>query len=216
MLVMMLTLAAVCGVAQTADGFPHAHKQRTFSGAVTDSKGEPLVGASVFWTETHDGTVTDGNGRFSLTGRDGDRLLVASFIGYDNDTVDATALADGQAVGFVLHESNYDLGEVTVTERRAGQTQLKDVTNGVLINQEELFKAACCNLGESFTTTPSVDVNYSDAATGAKQIKLLGLSGTYVQMLTENIPNFRGAAMPYALGYVPGPWMESIQVSKGA
>ncbi|MDO4512246.1 MAG: TonB-dependent receptor, partial [Bacteroidales bacterium] len=72
------------------------------------------------------------------------------------------------------------------------------------------------NLGESFTTNPSVDVNYSDAATGAKQIKLLGLSGTYVQMLTENVPNLRGASLPYSLGYVPGPWMQSIQVSKGA
>ena len=69
--------------------------------------------------------------------------------------------------------------------------------------------------GESFTTNPSVDVSYNDAATGAKQIKLLGLSGKYVQMLTENLPNFRGAAIPYSLGYVPGTWMKSIQVSKG-
>ena len=59
-------------------------------------------------------------------------------------------------------------------------------------------------------------MSYSDAATGAKQIKLLGLSGTYVQMMTENIPNYRGAAAPYGLGYVPGPWMQSIQVSKGS
>ena len=65
-------------------------------------------------------------------------------------------------------------------------------------------------------TNPSVDVTYSDAATGAKQIKLLGLSGTYVQMMTENVPNYRGSAAPYGLGYVPGPWMQSIQVSKGS
>ena len=93
---------------------------------------------------------------------------------------------------------------------------LAGAVNGVHIGNEELFKAACCNLGESFTTNPSVDVNYNDAATGARQIKLLGLSGKYVQMLTENLPNFRGAASPFALGYVPGPWMQSIQVSKGA
>lgn len=108
-----------------------------------------------------------------------------------------------------------DLGGVTVTARRAGTSRLGGVENGVRINREELFRAACCNLGESFSTNPSVDVSYSDAATGARQIRLLGLSGTYVQMLTENIPNFRGAALPYALGYVPGPWMQSIQVSKG-
>lgn len=108
------------------------------------------------------------------------------------------------------------LKEVTVVSRKAGTARLSGVANGSIINQEELFKAACCNLGESFTTNPSVDVNYSDAATGAKQIKLLGLSGTYVQMMTENLPNFRGAAAPFSLGYVPGPWMQSIQVSKGA
>jgi outer membrane receptor for ferrienterochelin and colicin len=108
------------------------------------------------------------------------------------------------------------ISELTVTARRAGTSRLAGAANGIRINREELFRAACCNLGESFTTNPSVDVSYSDAATGAKQIKLLGLSGTYVQMLTENMPNFRGAALPYALGYVPGPWMKSIQVSKGA
>lgn len=108
------------------------------------------------------------------------------------------------------------LEEVTVKARRQGLVRLGGAENGVKIGQEELFKAACCNLGESFTTNPSVDVSYSDAATGARQIKLLGLNGTYVQMLTENMPNFRGAAAPFALGYVPGPWMKSIQVSKGA
>ncbi len=108
------------------------------------------------------------------------------------------------------------LEEVTVSAQRAGRTKSSGLGNTELISSKELFRAACCNLGESFTTNPSVDVNYADAATGAQQIKLLGLSGIYVQMLTENIPNYRGAASPYALGYIPGPWMQSIQVSKGA
>lgn len=112
--------------------------------------------------------------------------------------------------------ADQNLQEVRVVSRKAGVSRMAGAINGSIINQDELFKAACCNLGESFTTNPSVDVNYSDAATGAKQIKLLGLSGTYVQMMTENLPNFRGAAAPFSLGYVPGPWMQSIQVSKGA
>ena len=106
------------------------------------------------------------------------------------------------------------LQHVTVKARQGGKS-LSRVTNTDIIGQGELIRAACCNLGESFTTNPSVDVSYSDAATGARQIKLLGLSGTYVQMLTENMPNLRGASIPYSLGYVPGPWMQSIQVSKG-
>ena len=74
------------------------------------------------------------------------------------------------------------------------------VMNEDMISSAELSRAACCNLGESFVTNPSVDVTYSDAATGAKQIKLLGLSGTYVQMMTENIPNYRGSAGPLRTG----------------
>lgn len=110
-----------------------------------------------------------------------------------------------------------ELEEVVVSSRGQGIRKLDNVaTNTGLITSAELKRAACCNLGESFTTNPSVDVNYSDATTGARQIRLLGLSGTYVQMLTENIPNLRGAAAPYGLGYIAGPWMQSIQVSKGA
>lgn len=104
--------------------------------------------------------------------------------------------------------------EVTVTKRQTVRS-MGGAVNGQTMLKAELFKAACCNLGESFVNNPSVDVNYSDAATGAKQIKLLGLGGTYVQMLTDMLPNFRGSAAPFALGYVPGSWMNSIQVSKG-
>lgn len=108
------------------------------------------------------------------------------------------------------------LDEFVVVSRQKNIQDVGGPENAFRINQGELFRAACCNLGESFVTNPSVDVSYDDAATGARQIKLLGLAGAYVQMLTENLPNYRGAAMPFALGYVPGTWMQSIQVSKGA
>lgn len=108
------------------------------------------------------------------------------------------------------------LAEVSVRSRAEGVSRLGGAENGQKMGQDVLFRAACCNLGESFVANPSVDVNYSDAAVGARQIKLLGLSGQYVQMLIENLPCFAGAASPYELGYVPGAWMNSISVSKGA
>ena len=120
------------------------------------------------------------------------------------------AVADSTDTG-----TEQTLGTATVQgSSRARRTY--DAVNTTYIGQQELFRAACCNLGESFVTNPSVDVAYDDAATGASQIKLLGLSGLYVQMLTESQPAFRGAAQPFALGYVPGTWMKSINVSKGA
>lgn len=128
---------------------------------------------------------------------DGKRSTKTEYTDFDNDTL--------------------RLEQVEVSQSRGSRLKVAHVTsNTEIIGQQQLVRAACCNLGESFTTNPSVDVNYSDAATGARQIKLLGLSGTYVQMLTENVPNLRGAAIPFGLGYIPGPWMQSIQVSKGA
>ena len=159
------------------------------------------------------GASTDMNGEFTLERPANADKLIVSFIGYNTDTISIASYQE--YIDIVLNEG-VQLAEVNVTGRKMGFQKLRSsVTNAELINSDELCRAACCNLGESFVTNPSVDVNYSDAATGAKQIKLLGLSGTYVQMLTENIPNFRGASAPYGLGYVPGPWMSSIQVSKG-
>ncbi len=115
-----------------------------------------------------------------------------------------------------LSWGDQQLDEVQVTSRKVNIKRLSGAQMGFEMGKEELFRAACCNLGESFQNNPSVDVNYSDATTGAKQIRLLGLSGTYVQMLSENQPDFLGAAKPFSLSYVPGPWMKSISVSKGA
>lgn len=127
----------------------------------------------------------------------------------------AQDIADGDSTGTKVIDGK-QLSEVTVSARQSGRVKTSGLGNTEFISSKELLRAACCNLGESFTTNPSVDVNYADAATGAQQIKLLGLSGIYVQMLTENVPNYRGVAVPYALSYIPGPWMQSIQVSKGA
>ena len=107
------------------------------------------------------------------------------------------------------------LNEVLVVKKQGAFNMRTSILNVQKITSDELCRAACCNLSESFETNPSVDVSYSDAATGARQIRLLGLSGTYVQMLTENIPNLKGIASIYGLGYIPGTWMESISISKG-
>ncbi len=172
-----------------------------------------MVAANVFWLGDTRGTTSDVDGAFSLVKPAGKNQLVVTFTGYNNDTISVERPEEVLAI--VLQEGIL-LSEVSVVTRRLGTMKLRaSVMNEDMISAAELCRAACCNLGESFVTNPSVDVSYSDAATGARQIRLLGLSGTYVQMLTENIPNFRGAAAPYGLGYVPGPWMESIQVSKG-
>ena len=112
--------------------------------------------------------------------------------------------------------SDFQVEEITVVQRKKGKVKSRtEAFDTEKINSEELCRAACCNLSEAFETNASVDVAYSDAATGAKQIRLLGLSGTYVQLIQENTPAVRGLAQNFGLEYIPGPWMSSIQVSKG-
>ena len=112
--------------------------------------------------------------------------------------------------------ADFEIEEVTVVQRKKGKVKSRtEAFDTEKMNSEELCRAACCNLSEAFETSASVDVAYADAATGAKQIRLLGLSGTYVQLIQENTPAVRGLAQNFGLEYIPGPWMNSIQVSKG-
>lgn len=172
-----------------------------------------LPGANVIWASTTSGTTTNAAGYFTLKKVKNSDRLVISFVGYDTDTI--TINDDQDYVEIMLREKSL-IDEVTVIGRVSGSHINRNAPiMTVNITSGELCKAACCNLSESFVTNASVDVNYSDAATGAKQIQLLGLAGNYVQILTENIPAMYGLGAAYGLSYIPGPWMESIQVSKG-
>ncbi len=183
------------------------------TGTVLDDQGEILVGANVFWAGTTIGVATDADGRFEIEPVKGVTALVTSYMGYRSDT---TVVKGGHAAVTIVLMSDLTLNEVEVTERRMAVLRSRYSALDVqTLTGEELCKAACCNLSESFETSASVDVAYADAATGAKQIRLLGLSGTYVQMMSENIPSVRGLAQAFGMEYIPGPWMQAIQVSKG-
>jgi outer membrane receptor for ferrienterochelin and colicins len=113
--------------------------------------------------------------------------------------------------------SQEKLDEVVVEKKKKGiQKSLKKTANTSVVTSKELLKAACCNLAESFETNPSIDVNFSDALTGTKQIKMLGLTSPYLMITEENIPSVRGASQAYGLSFTPGTWIESIQITKGA
>jgi len=184
-------------------------------GIVTDLQGEPAVGVNVFWLNTTYGTATNAKGEFSIAHNHEVNRLVFSSIMFSDDTI--TVLNPNEPIRVRLNESATGLDEFVITRRRLGVVRPRTaVIQTEIITAHELSRAACCNLSEAFDTNPSVDVVVSDAVTGAQQIRLLGLSGSYVQMLTENIPNFRGISSAFGLGFIPGPWIESIQIVKGA
>ena len=165
------------------------------------------------WAGTTVGATTNVAGYFSIKRvKEADKLVI-SFVGYRTDTI--TVRPDEEYLKHSLAQGK-EMAEVVIAGRASG-TYINRVDPILTVNitGAELCKAACCNLSESFETNASVDVNYSDASTGAKQIQLLGLAGTYTQILAENIPSVYGLNTAYGLNYIPGPWMESIQISKG-
>ena len=175
----------------------------------------PLIGTNLYWQGTQIGTTTDENGFFELKKVDSDPLsLIVSYIGYQPDTV---AIPFNQDSVEIILSINRELNEVIVTGTSLSKyIDELDAKSTEVITSKELLKAACCNLSESFTTSASVDIQFQDAVTGAKQIQLLGLAGIYTQIMFENIPTLKGIGNTFGLGHVPGPWMTAISISKGA
>jgi len=172
-----------------------------------------LPGANVYWMNSQIGTVTNVDGFFSIPFSGEYDKLVISHVGFQTDTL--TVNTPGRLHHF-LRPAN-ELEEVVLEKKRdAVQKTFFSSQNVVTINSAELLKAACCNLSESFETNPAIDVNFNDALTGTKQIQMLGLTSPYLLITQENIPMIRGASQTYGLTFIPGTWVESIQITKGA
>lgn len=172
-----------------------------------------LSNVNVYWLNTNIGTTTDENGKFSIPYNKEQKNIVISFVGYKTDTI----TVNRPNLGKIWLHPDIELDEVIVKKKVDPlQKSLFDVQNVVNVDSREMLKAACCNLSESFETNPSVDVNISDAVTGAKQIQMLGLNSPYLLFTQENMPSIRGASQIYGLSFIPGSWIESIQITKGA
>lgn len=173
----------------------------------------PIEGVSVYWLDTGIGTFTVEDGSFSLPYDTKFNKLIISYVGYKTDTLH---ISENRFIKHFLTEDS-QLSEIRIESRKkTSATSFLSAQNILKISSEELLKAACCNLSESFETNPSIDVNFTNAISGVKQIKMLGLTTPYILITSENIPMTRGAAQTYGMSFIPGTWVESIQISKGA
>ncbi|MFM6948246.1 MAG: TonB-dependent receptor domain-containing protein [Aquirufa sp.] len=188
---------------------------QTISGRVMslDDTGnmEDLIGASVYFRPLKLGVLTDAKGAFQLNTQGKIGWLLFSNQGFQTDSV---FVDSNKFLHIHLRASNQQLQDVKVFAKPGGHDEFSTIHTEIL-TMKTLAKAACCNLSESFETNASVSVNFSDAVTGAKQIQLLGLAGTYVQTNVENMPSVRGLKSTYGLNYLPGTWVKSIDLAKG-
>lgn len=189
--------------------------QRTITGKVVDAdNNNPLIGASLYWKNTTAGTTTSTDGSFSIRRVNGFETLVVDYLGYDIAEIEVGK--EESTLDIRLKPSAVDIDEVVIEgQQRGNYAKSGGITRQEQISFAGLCKMACCSLAESFENSASVTVGYSDAISGARQIKMLGLAGTYTQILDENRPIMQGAGAAYGLSYTPGMWLNSIQVSKG-
>ena len=174
---------------------------------------QPLDGVSIFWEDTSTGTLSNINGDFKILKSNFSNNLVFKFLGFKDQIIQ---FKDQSTLSVIMVENENILEEVVVDKKRKtiqkSYFKTQNITN---VSSEELLKAACCNISESFETNPSIDVNYSNAITGTKQVKMLGLESPYLLITEENIPMIRGASQVYGLSFIPGTWVESMQITKG-
>ncbi len=195
-------LSVVCAYSQTIHGYVIEE--------LPDGKKSYLSGAVVGVMNTTNAVVTDDKGMFMIAADADKDALVVSYVGYKTDT---TYLRGNSVITISLQ--SLTLKDVEVNARKATRLEMSAM-NVEVINSGDLVKDACCNLSESFENSATVDVSYSDAVSGAKEIRMLGLDGSYTQIMVENIPSIRSLGNTFGLNYIPGPLMSSIQVNKGA
>ena len=196
-----MSLLCVGAVAQNVKGVVRA-----------SDTGEVLIGASVYWEGTNIGMASNIEGQFDVYRVKGYNRLVAAYVGYKTEVIEVPEGVTN--VDFTL-QNDTEIEAVVVDATLGNYVKRDGVIKSESISFAGLCKMACCTLAESFENSASVTVGYSDAISGARQIKMLGLTGTYTQILDENRPIMRGLSAPYGLNYTPGMWLNSIQVSKG-
>ena len=197
--------------------FFNSYSQELLTGKVSflnkDNQVILVEGVSVYWKDSSIGVISDKTGNYSIPFSKDSNILVFKMLGFKQESI---TIEDMKTYNHTLIEQSDQLDEVVVSKRKKSiQKSYFKTQNIVNVSSEELLKAACCNVSESFETNPSIDVNYSNAITGVKQVRMLGLESPYLLITEENIPMVRGASQVFGLSFIPGPWVESMQITKG-
>src|SRR5690554_5680075 len=194
----------------------HTEIQGTIHSYIDGKTTTPIFGADVFLKNAKVGDVSDEKGDFKISIHKGlpDTLIIRA-AGYYSDTI-IIKQVKGNDYKIILFPE-FVAEEVVIRAKKANSNVMRlDPRNVEQLSQGELRKSACCSLSESFETNATVDVSLSDGVSGAKRVQMMGLDGRYIQLQFENIPFMHNLDQPFGLASIPGPWIESIQITKGA
>lgn len=180
----------------------------------SDTLNAGLPGASVYWVNTSKGTQTDANGNFEITLKGiEDKKLIVTFFGYKTDTVRVT---DQSFITVYLKPDVAELEEVVISSDRSSSYISHDPIKTEVLTQQELGKSACCDLAGCFETQATVQPMTTNVITNSKELRILGLSGVYNQILIDGMPMVQGLSYTYGISSYPGTLVKSIYITKGA
>ena len=120
-------------------------QKKSITGVITDGAGESIIGASVVEVGTTNGTITDFDGKFSLTIATGAKFTV-SYIGYKSQTITVGA---ENTYNIVLKEDTEVLDEVVITGYGGSQKRATLTTAISKLDNSVLKNAAFSNAGQS-------------------------------------------------------------------
>ncbi len=197
--------------------FSKSYSQQYLTGFISyldeENKSINLEGVSVYWLDSSVGVISDQNGFYSIPLEKSYNKLIFKMLGFKEDLM---VIDTQEKYNHIMTEDSNVLDEVIISKRKNTiQKSYFKTQNIVNVSSDELLKAACCNISESFETNPSIDVSFSNAITGVKQVRMLGLESPYLLITEENIPMVRGASQVFGLSFIPGTWVESMQITKG-
>lgn len=197
--------------------FSKSYSQQYLTGFISyldeENKSINLEGVSVYWLDSSVGVISDQNGFYSIPLEKSYNKLIFKMLGFKEDLI---VIDIQEKYNHIMTEDSNVLDEVIISKRKNTiQKSYFKTQNIVNVSSDELLKAACCNISESFETNPSIDVSFSNAITGVKQVRMLGLESPYLLITEENIPMVRGASQVFGLSFIPGTWVESMQITKG-
>lgn len=186
---------------------------QTIKGKVIDNNNVPLVGATIAWANTKTAVLSKADGSYSINKTDKNTTLITSHVGYFSDTL----FVENMDSVVVVLQARSSLGEVKVTAEKDGIVlSNRNNIKTEIITSLELKKAACCDLAGCFETQGSVQSQTTNIITNAKELRILGLSGVYNQVLIDGFPMIQGLSFTYGISGIPGSLVDNIFISKGA
>ena len=187
--------------------------QVAVNGRVLNSNGIAVSKATIYAAQLKISTQSDSSGTFSLSIPE--NLPYWFFVKHPDYSLDSFLINTTSPILTLRSLQVVEGAKVSTGNQRFTSLIGNQTIKTEIITSGELKKAACCDLAGCFETQGTVQPMTTNIITNAKELRILGLSGVYNQVLIDGIPLIQGLSYTYGISSIPGTLVDNIFVSKG-